>query len=510
MGPEHFFMVPMTLETPHAINYSEHQWIQRMGANVYNCVADSRWRSARRYRSFFVPPQPLEGKDMVSEAHRLLHMRGPPTNELLNMWLHSRVHLPKGLRLKIWERLYALVRDRHGIKLPKRLMIPHPPCDPKDLSSLKALLRDTLVHLPIPKILQKYFLSITSFVARRSCTVCDLLCTKGTKSSWEQLKTEAAGPCSCHECPSTLTRVNGCIAVRSVGEVRTLLPRWAPLLNQNLTNAVLGDEEQFLRGARGAVQRLIRACPRMPPEWKPVLQQQVVSGVKELYCTAVQDTPSCLHRTELQRARKHIGARFVVLPLDKNGGKGMVMCKRLYAQLLLQHYGDDAQFELLHDSASQSDAEQYAQQYLYTRACQLKLQRFFKLGRRYGPPSTFVLVKNKSMEREGEGLKLRLVFSYFNHPMKQYAKRIGRCLNVLLEEAKTALHTFEMTKVHDIVQWAHTVNSCTSRIKLKTPQGDRTHQKASFFEFLSLTSKKCFPAFGVGTLRPISQLCTKN
>ena len=127
MGPGHFCMVPMTLETPNAVNYSEHQWIQRMGANAYNCVADSRWRSARRYRSFFVPPQPLEGKDMVSEAHRLLHMRGPPTNELLNMWLHSRVHLPKGLRLKIWERLYALVRDRHGIKLPKRLMIPHPP-----------------------------------------------------------------------------------------------------------------------------------------------------------------------------------------------------------------------------------------------------------------------------------------------------------------------------------------------------------------------------------------------
>ena len=100
MGPEHFFMVPITLETPQNVNYSEHQWIQRMGANVYNCVADSRWRSARRYRSFFVPPQPLEGKDMVSDAHRLLNMRGPPTNELLNMWLHSRVHLPKGLRLK--------------------------------------------------------------------------------------------------------------------------------------------------------------------------------------------------------------------------------------------------------------------------------------------------------------------------------------------------------------------------------------------------------------------------
>ena len=430
--------------------------------------------------SFFVPPQPLEGKDMVSEAHRLLNMRGPPTNELLNMWLHSRVHLPKGLRLKI----------RDGIKQPKRLMIPHPPCDPKDLSSLKALLWDTLVHLPIPKILQKYFLSITSFVARRSCTVRDLLCTKGTKSSWEQLKTEATGPCSCHECPSTLNRVNGCVAVRSVGEVRKLLPRWAPLLNQILTNAVLGEEDQFLRGARGAVQRLIRACPHMPPEWKPVLQQQVVSGVKELYSAAVTDTPSCLHRTELQCARRDIDTRFVVLPLDKNGGKGMVMCKRLYAQLLLQHYGDDTQFELLHDATSRSDAEQYAQQYLYTRACTLQLQRFFKLGRRYGPPSTFVLVRNKSMEREGEGLKLRLVFSYFNHPMKQYAKHIGQCLNVLLEEARTALHTFEMTKVHDIVQWAHDVNACTSCIALKKPQGDRTHKKASFFEF---DVKEMFP-----------------
>ena len=190
----------------------------------------------------------------------------------------------------------------------------------------------------------------------------------------------------------------------------------------------------------------------MSPEWKPVLQQQVVFGVKELYCTAVKDTLFCLHRTELQRARRHIETRFLGLPLDKNGDKGMVMCKRLYAQMLQQHYGDDAQFELLHDATSRSDAEQYAQQYLYTRACQLQLQRYFKLGRRYGPPSTFVLVKNKSIKREGEERKLLLVFSYFNHPMKQYAKRNGRCLNVLLEEARAALQTFEMTKVHKSVQ----------------------------------------------------------
>ena len=40
-GPEHFFMVPMTLKTRNNVNYSEHQWIQHIGANVYNCVADS-------------------------------------------------------------------------------------------------------------------------------------------------------------------------------------------------------------------------------------------------------------------------------------------------------------------------------------------------------------------------------------------------------------------------------------------------------------------------------------
>ena len=59
-----------------------------------------------------------------------------------------------------------------------------------------------------------------------------------------------------------------------MGEVRTLLPRWAPLLNQKLNNALLGEEEHFLRGA---VQRLIRVCPHMSPEWKPLLQQQVLS-----------------------------------------------------------------------------------------------------------------------------------------------------------------------------------------------------------------------------------------
>ena len=204
----------------------------------------------------------------------------------------------------------------------------------------------------------------------------------------------------------------------------------------------------------------------------------------------MKDTPFCLHRTELQRAHRHIETWFVWLLLDKNGGKGMVICKRLYAQLLLQHYGDDAQFELLHDATSRSNSEQYAQQYLYTRTCQLQLQRFFKLGRLYGPASTFVLVKNKRIKREGEGLKMDSFLSYFNLPVRQSAKRIGRCLNVLLEEGRAALHTFEMTKVHDIVQWAHTVNTCTPRIKLRTPQGDHTHHRASLFEFYV---KEMFP-----------------
>ena len=113
-----------------------------------------------------------------------------------------------------------------------------------------------------------------------------------------------------------------------------------------------------------------------------------------------------------------------------------------------------------------------------------------------------MLVKNKGMEREGEGLKLRLLFSYFNHPMKQYAKRIGRCLNVLLEEAKIALQTFEMTKVHDIVQCTHEVNACTSRIKLKKPQGECTHRKASFFES---DVKEMFPRLRRGNPEANSQ-----
>ena len=79
--------------------------------------------------------------------------------------------------------------------------------------------------------------------------------------------------------------------------------------------------------------------------------------------------------------------------------------------MLLQSYGDETQFECVTDFPTVQQASRFTLGILRDRA--EGMQKHFKSGKRFKPPSTFLMVKNKSREEQGEGLKVRLVFSYF-------------------------------------------------------------------------------------------------
>ena len=263
------------------------------------------------------------------------------------------------------------------------------------------------------------------------------------------------------------------MAVRDVGHLRQLLPSVADSLLQNMSNSVLGSVDMYTQQPRQAVWRAVKACPFLPISWRSSVVQDAVHLTGKLYDTVAQGVPATMQRDHLLTAKRCINRQFVVLPLDKNPGRPIVVCRKLYHNLLLSSYGDTTQFEPIADFSTVERASQYTLGVLKQRAG--NMGQHFKSGRRFKPPSTFLMVKNKSQEEKGEGLKVRLVFSYFAHPMKSYAKKVGRSLTLLSKRAQELLPTFEMQNISDIVSWArHTDAALRQRAQLRgRPRRDR-------------------------------------
>ena len=81
--------------------------------------------------------------------------------------------------------------------------------------------------------------------------------------------------------------------------------------------------------------------------------------------------------------------------------------------------------------------------------------------------------KNRSCEKKVEGLKVRLVLSYYSHPMKSYVKKVGRRLTLLSSRAQELLPTFKMQNISDIVSWAR----CTHATLAQRSQGTKRCQR---------------------------------
>ena len=138
-GVHHFFIVPLEVVDKCEVDAKEQAWIAKFGGRVYNRSSDSKWRSQRNIKRFFQTPRPLPRGDLKVLANRYVQMRSPPLPEMLNLWTRSENRLPQALRRSLWDRLIAVARDTRGIKLPRRLVFPHPPCDPTELQDLRML-----------------------------------------------------------------------------------------------------------------------------------------------------------------------------------------------------------------------------------------------------------------------------------------------------------------------------------------------------------------------------------
>ena len=155
-------------------------------------------------------------------------------------------------------------------------------------------------------------------------------------------------------------KVDGCVAARTPESLTEILPRWHGVLGQNIGNAVLAQGEGMVKGMEGAINRLGNVCRELPREWVSQQKWEMGELIREMVSKAERRVPSKLRREEIIKCKQYVNRHYVVLPLDKNVGKPIVLCKNLYARLLMEAYGDETQFEVLADFTNGEGARDFA------------------------------------------------------------------------------------------------------------------------------------------------------
>ena len=94
---------------------------------------------------------------------------------------------------------------------------------------------------------------------------------------------------------------------------------------------------------------MVKACAFVPFSWRSSVVEDVVHLTSKLYDTVAQRRLAALQPESQVQAKCHVNRPFVVLPMDINPGRRIVLCKKLYWDLLLLAYGGTSQFERVAD-----------------------------------------------------------------------------------------------------------------------------------------------------------------
>ena len=113
--------------------------------------------------------------------------------------------------------------------------------------------------------------------------------------------------------------------------------------DQNATNCTIAPWYKLDRALAQARRTLTRLGGAEDGKWWAF--HGLTAGLQQLYHATNHKLPWCLRSDTLEAMRDRYQDQYVFLPLDKNGGKMVCMCRRLYYKHLLALYEDKKQFK---------------------------------------------------------------------------------------------------------------------------------------------------------------------
>ena len=457
-GSSEWVMIPLQVCTEATVWRLEQQWMRTMG-RVFNkqrrVWRGQRWRMLAQ--NLKQHAESWSARELRAVAHKIIHTHRchTPAHTLLEVILHARNRLQKGFECETYNLLFHKVRSivarRTGISIPAQIAIPYPICNYPDLSMLQQRVKRALHTLGLPRAVVQYITQVTRYTAKRGPTVAEILCTKRPQHTWQQMHRIARQPCSCHSLPSDIPRIQGCVFARKGRDLGSLFHADAACLRQNCNNATLASWDELESALTSVSAQICRIHRRVGKDKGWLVDALLRPGIKEVWETARSSIPSILHKFRL-KALKEQHPGLVFLQLDKNTGKTVCVCRRLYYQTMITAFEDESQFELVEECENKRTAREHCMHLLRSSADAHGMTKLWEGGKGKGPPHAFQLPKNKIQEESTAEWKHRIVFSYYAHPLKRFSRKMGRCLTLLLREAPQKLQSLDMDRITDVKQ----------------------------------------------------------
>ena len=127
----------------------------------------------------------------------------------------------------------------------------------------------------------------------------------------------------------------------------TVFPQFQHMLMQSAKNATVpvpSDVAAKVKHQRKLVHRIL---PNLSAHVHYAIDHLLLTNVVKQWSAVRQESPWFCHEDAIRRIKRTLNHKFVVLPVDKNAGGMVVVCKRLYYSKVVHTYGNRKQFEPL-------------------------------------------------------------------------------------------------------------------------------------------------------------------
>ena len=460
LGRHDWIMVPLEVCHSHTVRAAEQRWMRRLGKvfNKEQKYKGSRWATLKG-------PLRERGWTSVNCIRRLAHdeLRRQRTHTssrlLLQLLLDSKRHIDPDKHAMLLHKVRHKLWQRCRVRIPTIITIPYPVGNQTSLRELKRAYRMVLGRSGLPQSTVEYIESVMRFVGKRGPTVTEILSSRATKWTWDDIEHYATSPCNCHRY-SGVTKIDNCVFVRDPKQQAVIHGKQAMILNQNAKNCTIPKWETMHEAMTNTIKQLGRVSG---PQREQVREGAYITFMEDLtnmWRQAKQQVPPQLHAGLLQEFTENAHRKGLMFTaVDKNAGKIATICRKLYCQKLLGTFQDKNQFRHVKTSKTTMEAKATCLQRMYRAAQRFGLDDQWQWGAGKTCPHAYIIPKNKMADRTDSEWKQRVIFSYAKHPLKAYSRLMGRALTIMVEQGARTLQTLEMTRLDGVVSWAQRANT---------------------------------------------------
>ena len=252
---------------------------------------------------------------------------------------------------------------------------------------------------------------------------------------WDQV-----GPCSCAQLSPELPRCGGHVVSRTWDTIPCCRQLSELVGGASLQCRTFPSLERICEQFGDRVTRYLRAAGFSEEEANQALSP-ILRTTRRVLAPWLQSLPHVMQQGALLSARRAVWAGgLLMVKVDRNPGRVMVVCRELWKRLQNEAYLSNGRYHRLELPPSDEDT-QFAE----------GLRESFKtavpgaqewMGRRpsgpLGRPSCYFTIKQKSLITSSPTpkVKVRPIVSHSRHPLQPALKRLARALSVLVCEAR--------------------------------------------------------------------------